>query len=64
MDDTWVTGGSVQSAAGALKEAGARSVCAVVIGRLIDETYEDQGKRLADLPKRFDWSACALERNR
>jgi len=33
LDDTWVTGASVQSAAAALKRAGARSVAAVVLGR-------------------------------
>ncbi|MGH3429853.1 MAG: hypothetical protein ACRDQZ_20170 [Mycobacteriales bacterium] len=60
VDDTWVTGGSVQSAAGALKAAGAGSVGAVVIGRLIDQTYEDQGERLAELPREFDWDTCAL----
>jgi hypothetical protein len=33
LDDTWTTGGSAQSAAVALKRAGARSVAAVVLGR-------------------------------
>jgi hypothetical protein len=33
LDDTWTTGGSVQSAAVALKGAGARAVAAVVLGR-------------------------------
>jgi hypothetical protein len=33
LDDTWTTGASVQSAAVALKRAGARSVAAVVLGR-------------------------------
>jgi predicted phosphoribosyltransferase len=60
IDDTWVSGGSVQSAAGALKGAGAGPVGVVVIGRLIDESYEDQGQRLADLPKQFDWDTCSL----
>jgi predicted phosphoribosyltransferase len=59
VDDTWVTGGSVQSAAGALKRAGAGSVGVLVLGRLIDESYEDQGERLAKLPKQFDWDICA-----
>jgi predicted amidophosphoribosyltransferase len=60
IDDTWVTGASVQSAAGALKAAGASRVGTVVIGRLIDQTYEDQGERLGALPRPFDWDACAL----
>jgi hypothetical protein len=33
LDDTWTSGGSAQSAALALKRAGARSVAAVVLGR-------------------------------
>lgn len=60
VDDTWVTGASVQSAAGALKAAGAGAVGVVVIGRLIDQTYEDQGERLEALPRPFDWDICAL----
>jgi hypothetical protein len=33
LDDTWTSGGSAQSAAVALKRAGARSVATVVLGR-------------------------------
>jgi orotate phosphoribosyltransferase len=33
VDDTWVSGGSAQSAAAALKLAGARRVAVVVLGR-------------------------------
>jgi hypothetical protein len=33
LDDTWTSGGSAQSAAVALKRAGARSVAVVVVGR-------------------------------
>ncbi len=33
LDDTWASGASAQSAAAALKQAGARSVAVVVIGR-------------------------------
>ena len=36
VDDTWVSGGSAQSAAVALKAAGARRVALVVIGRHLD----------------------------
>jgi hypothetical protein len=36
VDDTWVSGGSAQSAAGALKAAGARRVALVVLGRHVD----------------------------
>jgi predicted amidophosphoribosyltransferase len=60
IDDTWVSGGSVQSAAGALKAAGSGAVGVVVLGRLIDQAYENQGERLAALPKQFNWDTCAL----
>jgi adenine/guanine phosphoribosyltransferase-like PRPP-binding protein len=33
LDDTWTSGGTAQSAAVALKQAGARSVAVVVLGR-------------------------------
>jgi hypothetical protein len=33
LDDTWVSGGSAQSAAVALKRAGSRLVATVVLGR-------------------------------
>jgi orotate phosphoribosyltransferase len=36
VDDTWVSGGSAQSAAAALKLAGAARVAAVVLGRHLD----------------------------
>jgi orotate phosphoribosyltransferase len=36
IDDTWVSGASAQSAAAALKAAGARRVALVVLGRHVD----------------------------
>jgi orotate phosphoribosyltransferase len=36
VDDTWVSGGSAQSAAAALKAAGARRVAIVVLGRHVN----------------------------
>ena len=36
VDDTWVSGGSAQSAAAALKAAGAQRVALVVLGRHVD----------------------------
>ncbi len=36
VDDTWVSGGSAQSAAAALKLAGARRVALIVLGRHVD----------------------------
>jgi predicted phosphoribosyltransferase len=59
IDDTWTTGANVQSAAAALKTAGADSVGVLVIGRHIHADYQDNSQRLAALPQRFDWDACA-----
>jgi len=39
LDDTWASGSSAQSAAGALKQAGARSVAVVVIGRHVNKLH-------------------------
>lgn len=39
LDDTWATGSSVQSAAAALKLAGARSVIAVILGRHVNPSH-------------------------
>jgi len=59
IDDTWTTGASVQSAAYALKCAGARRVGVLVIGRHVDPTFRDNGDRLKALPRPFDWAVCA-----
>jgi hypothetical protein len=40
LDDTWTTGASAQSAAMALRRAGARSVATVVLGRHINPEFE------------------------
>jgi orotate phosphoribosyltransferase len=60
VDDTWTTGGSVQSAAGALKAAGAGVVGALVIGRHVHQDFRDNADRLEQLPNTFDWDTCAL----
>ncbi|GAA0950941.1 hypothetical protein GCM10009560_71070 [Nonomuraea longicatena] len=39
LDDTWTTGARVQSAAYALKQAGAHRVAAVVLGRHANPGY-------------------------
>ena len=59
FDDTWTTGSSVQSAATALKRAGAHRVGVIVIGRHVDPTFRDNGERLKALPRPFDWGTCA-----
>lgn len=67
IDDTWTTGGHAQSAAFALRDAGASSVALVVIGRHLHREWEitrgegvTNGDLLDELPP-FDWTVCAAE---
>ncbi len=60
IDDTWTTGANAQSAAAALKSAGAGPVAAVVIGRHINRAWHENDLRLSALPAPFDWEACVL----
>jgi predicted amidophosphoribosyltransferase len=59
IDDTWTTGANAQSAAAALKAAGAGPVAAVVIGRHVNRDWRENDLRLRRL-NGFDWTACAL----
>jgi predicted amidophosphoribosyltransferase len=58
IDDTWTTGANAQSAAAALKAAGAGPVAAVVIGRHLNRGWGPNDRRLNGLPTPFDWSDC------
>jgi predicted amidophosphoribosyltransferase len=60
VDDTWTTGASAQSAAAALKAAGAGSVAALVIGRHVNREWGRNDQHLRALPAPFDWSVCPL----
>jgi adenine/guanine phosphoribosyltransferase-like PRPP-binding protein len=66
LDDTWTTGGHAQSAAAALRAAGARKVALVVIGRHLRRDWEvviggpTCGELFDELPKIFDWSICTV----
>jgi hypothetical protein len=63
VDDTWTTGASAQSAAAALKLAGAKSVAALVFGRRFDAEFRpESSKRYLDraTSRQFDWDACCL----
>ena len=60
IDDTWTTGASAQSAAAALKRAGADTVAAVVIGRHVNRDWHENDARLSALARQFDWSACTV----
>jgi hypothetical protein len=50
VDDTWVSGGSAQSAAVALKLAGARRVAIIVIGRHVNPDDPQSAQFLEALP--------------
>lgn len=61
IDDTWTTGGHAQSAAAALKRAGAASVAIVVIGRHFDPSFGDNVGYLRSARKvRFSWDYCCV----
>lgn len=59
IDDTWTTGASAQSAAAALKHAGAQTVAAVTIGRHLNRGWRENDRRLRGLPSPYDWGRCA-----
>ena len=60
IDDTWTTGASAQSAAAALKAAGAGRVAAVVIGRHLNREWHENDRRIRGIARPFEWQACAL----
>jgi predicted amidophosphoribosyltransferase len=60
IDDTWTTGASAQSAAAALRSAGAAAVAGVAIGRHVNREWYDNDQRLRTASGRFDWSLCGL----
>ena len=61
LDDSWVSGASAQSAAAALKLAGARRVAIVVLGRHVNPADPRAGPLIARLtPGPYDPSTCAV----
>ena len=63
LDDSWVSGASAQSAAVALKLAGARRVAIVVLGRHLNSADPRAGPLIARLtPGPYDRSTCAVHR--
>jgi orotate phosphoribosyltransferase len=59
IDDTWTTGSGAQSAAAALRGAGAGPVAAVVLGRHVKRGWRENDRRLHALAQPFDWGSCA-----
>ncbi|HEY7174797.1 MAG TPA: hypothetical protein VH442_07765, partial [Micromonosporaceae bacterium] len=60
IDDTWTTGASAQSAAAALKAAGAGPTAAIVIGRHLNREWHENDRRIRGIARPFEWQACAL----
>jgi hypothetical protein len=60
IDDTWTSGANAQSAAAALKNAGAEAVAAVVIGRHLNREWHENDRRLRGITRPFDWQRCAI----
>ncbi len=58
IDDTWTTGANAQSAAAALKAAGAGFVAALVIGRHVNRDWRQNDRYLRRLSRSFDWDRC------
>jgi hypothetical protein len=61
LDDTWVSGASVQSAAAALRHAGARHVAAVVLGRHVNPADPTAAPLVAGLESApYDLTQCPV----
>jgi hypothetical protein len=60
IDDTWTTGANAQSAAAALRAAGAGPLAAVVVGRHVSRDWHENNRQLRALEQPFNWSRCAL----
>ena len=60
IDDMWTTGSNAESAAAALKAAGAGRVAAVVVGRHVNRDWSGNDRALTRLATPFDWRRCAL----
>ena len=61
LDDSWVSGASAQSAAAALKRAGARHVAVVVLGRHVDPADPGSASLAARLaPCAYHPDSCAV----
>lgn len=60
IDDVWTTGATAQSAAAALRAAGAATVAAVVVGRYVNGFWGGIADRLQRLREHEDRDGCAL----
>lgn len=58
LDDTWTSGGHLQSAAAALKRAGAHRVTGLVVARWLDPTWAATKQFIDTLTDDFDPAIC------
>ncbi|MDA8321023.1 MAG: amidophosphoribosyltransferase [Actinomycetota bacterium] len=59
IDDTWTKGGHAQSAASALRGAGAKTVSVMVVARWINEDFRDNGRFLREIASEdYDPAIC------
>ena len=64
IDDTWTTGAKMQSASAALKQAGARKVGGVAIGRWFTQSHKDNANWLkAKRRDAWSWEECCFDRD-
>ena len=61
VDDTWVSGGKSQSAAIALKDAGADAVTILCVARWLSYDYDDDHRRMIkELTAPYDATMCPV----
>jgi hypothetical protein len=58
LDDTWTTGGHLQSASAALKAAGVRQVTGLAIARWLDPSWHTTRSFIDELIEDFDPKLC------
>ena len=56
IDDTWVSGGTVMSAVGALRAAGAAKVSSLVLARWLDPDYKATKSLIREVAQAGGWS--------
>jgi predicted amidophosphoribosyltransferase len=60
IDDVWTTGASAESAAAALRAAGAETVAVVTIGRYLNGDWRQASTRISEIAVPFDFTYCSL----
>lgn len=61
LDDTWTTGGHLQSAAAALKLSGAETVTGLVVARWLNPDWANTKNLISSLPATFNPDLCPFD---